>query len=246
MALNIPLKTVKPNYELKAKVIENGCCALMRKISLTKWKLGQAEVNFMNNGEVDQFVKLYSLNQKLSSRLEDYDPEEIEESKKVNNASYCRTKRLRNRVMAMLKKDECIFLTLTFKNSVLNNTNEETRKKYIKRFLKETCYEYIANIDYGKKNEREHYHAVVIAKDNKIDNALYSYGSINFERVHLRSDESDFENTSKRLSKYVNKLTNHAIKNTVRQNRVIYSRYNKKMENERILKKVFGVDIQFV
>jgi len=33
---------------------------------------------------------------------------------------------------------------------VLNNTTAETRKKYIKRFLKENCYEYIANIDYGK------------------------------------------------------------------------------------------------
>jgi len=143
-------KKAKPNYELKAKVIENGCCALMRKISLTKWKLGQEEINFMNNGEVDQYVKLYVLNDKLNERLKDYTEEEINESKKVNNASYCRTNRLKNRVLAMLKKDECIFLTLTFRNDVLNNTTAETRKKYIKRFLKENCYEYIANIDYGK------------------------------------------------------------------------------------------------
>lgn len=238
---SIKSKRTLPNFELKAKVIGNGCCALMKKRSLTNWKLSQAEGDFIRNGVVpDNLDKLVSYSESIDNKLSAYSELEIAESVKVNNASYKRTLRLKDRIEHMLNKDNCIFLTLTFRDDVLNSTSVETRKKYIQRFLKENCVDYIANIDYGRKNEREHYHAVVIANDNKIDGSLYSYGAINFERVHAFENEETYENSSKRLSKYVNKLTNHAIKDTVKQNRIIYSRNTKQLSDIDILKSVFG------
>lgn len=216
----------KPNYDLKAKVIENGCSKVHKKFSLANWKLSQAIALANETGDITNLEKSQKIYDMAVARLEEYNPLEIEEAIKVNNASFHRVKRLKDRVLTMLNTENCIFLTLTFRNDVLANTSQETRAKYIKRFLKEQCQCYVANIDYGRKNEREHYHAVVIPKNDNIDGAFYrkNYGSIDFERVRVHSGETDYENTSKRLSKYVSKLVNHAIKETVRQNRVIYSK----------------------
>lgn len=219
-------KKRKPDYELKAKVLENGCVKLQRKLSLASFKKYQAICNFEETGEITEALETNEiLIESYLEELEQYTQEEIQEAERVNNASYHRVKRLKDRVLTMLKDTNCIFLTLTFRDDVLANTSEETRKKYIKRFLKEQCSCYIANIDYGSKNGREHYHAVVIPINDQIDGSFYfeHYGSIDFERIRNKGSD-DNEATSKRLAKYVAKLTNHAIKATTQQCRVIYSR----------------------
>lgn len=216
-------KRRQPNYELKARVIQNGCVASQRKKSLASWKHYQAINEAIETGDITELEKRERALERASCDLEIYSQEEIEEAERVNNAGYHRVKRLHDRVLTMLNNSNCIFLTLTFSSDTLANTSEETRRRYITRFLKEQCINYVANIDYGKKNEREHYHAVVIPKSDKIDGSLYSLGNIDFERVRNKKNDTN-EATSKRLAKYVNKLTNHAIKETVRQSRVIYSR----------------------
>lgn len=214
----------QPNYKLKAKVIENGCARIQRKLSLAKWKRYQAICLYEETGEItDALENNEILIESYSNELEQYTQEEIKEAERVNNSNYHRVKRLSDRVYAMLQDNNCIFLTLTFRDDVLANTSEETRKKYIQRYLKEQCICYVANIDYGAKNDREHYHAVVIPKSDKVDGSLYCYGAIDMKRVRNKKSD-DNEATSKRLAKYVAKLTNHAIKHTVRQNRIIYSR----------------------
>lgn len=66
------------------------------------------------------------------------------------------------------------FLTLTFNDSFFDRgTSEDTRRKYIRRFLKEQCQEYVANVDYGDKNGREHFHAIVVPKSTRIDYTPY-------------------------------------------------------------------------
>jgi hypothetical protein len=139
----------------------------------------------------------------------------------INHSSYKRRLRLHERIEIMLKSYKCLFLTLTFKDSVLDSTNEETRRKYVRRFLKSFGVPYVANIDYGLKNEREHYHCVIA-----IDRVEYSkwqkYGNIDFERIRL--SKRDIETSSKCLSKYIVKLTNHALKDTNKTCYVIYSR----------------------
>lgn len=145
-------------------------------------------------------------------------PEEWKEAKMVNEASYKRTKRLKDRILNMLESGSCIFLTLTFKDNVLESTSSETRKTYVSRYLKKVSNRYVANIDFGKKNEREHYHALV--QCDGVDGKWWreNCGSINFERVNVVLD------CETKLAKYINKLTNHAIKETTRRNCVIYSR----------------------
>lgn len=99
----------------------------------------------------------------------------------------------------------------------MNSTSEETRRKYVRRFLKENCICYVANKDFGARNGREHYHAVVLLK-SKINYSKWNYGSINGQKIRLNGT-SDV-----RLSKYIAKLTNHAIKETCKRNALIYSR----------------------
>lgn len=140
----------------------------------------------------------------------------FDEAHKINNASYKRRNRLASHITNMLMLGNCIFITLTFKDNVLNNTTRETRRRYVTRFLKSQSSQYVANIDFGEKNHREHYHAVIMC-DN-VNNNAWLYGSIDFERIKVNND------APKRLAKYVCKLTNHAIKNTTKKNYCIYSK----------------------
>lgn len=208
----------KPNYELKAKVLSNGMVEIQKKLSLTHFKMYQEQKALYENGEIIENWK--PLN---NSEIEFYknialeNPEEWKEACRVNNASYHRTKRLKDRIKTMLTSGSCIFLTLTFRNDVLDSTSEETRKRYVSRALKTMSNNYVANIDYGSKNEREHYHAVVLC--DKVSQEQWKYGNLDFERVRTHEEDSPVK-----IAKYINKLTNHAIKETTKQNRLIYSR----------------------
>lgn len=110
-----------------------------------------------------------------------------------------------------------MFLTLTFNNKTLNNTSSDTRRKYVRRFLKENCVCYVANKDFGGRNGREHYHAVVLVK-GQLNYTNWSYGALNGQKIRLNGTSNT------KLAKYVSKLTNHAIKKTCKRNVLIYSR----------------------
>lgn len=60
-------------------------------------------------------------------------------------------------------------LSLTFTDDVLNNTTEATRKAYVKRWLNDNTDDYFACVDYGKQNEREHYHAIVAFRFRELE-----------------------------------------------------------------------------
>lgn len=165
-----------------------------------------------------EFKKLKQVYQGIAEDIEDkFTIDEINECQKINKAFYNRLQRLKERVLFIINSGKGIFLTLTFTDCILKNTNAETRKMYIWRFLKSLNCRYIANIDFGAKNHREHYHALV--EIESVDNKLYSYGAINFQRVHDTSD-------SVKLSKYIAKLTNHALKETTKRNVIMYSKGN--------------------
>ena len=165
----------------------------------------------------------------------------------LNKARRKRTKRLNDKIGKMLAVGDCIFLTLTFNDEVLSNTSQLTRRRYVSRYLKTQSEHYCANIDYGTKNEREHYHAVVFAKT--VNMALWEnkYGFAYAERVVVKNDGS----SSEKIAKYISKLTNHAIKNTTHNCKVIYSknwnelalkyRTNKLAQNDSTI--ALGVDL---
>lgn len=133
----------------------------------------------------------------------------------LSNAYYQRIKRLNKRISQMLEFD-CLFLTITFTDNTLNSTTIETRRKYVRRWLEKNCVCYVANIDFGKTNHREHYHAVVLPYD-KLDYTSFGKGAVNGQKIRSVEDY-------KALSKYVAKLTNHAIKETTKNHKIIYSR----------------------
>lgn len=144
---------------------------------------------------------------------------ELKECEKMNHAYYERIKRLKNRVQTMLLNGACCFITLTFNDDTLRNTTEKQRRVAVSRYLKQYGCMYVANIDYGSKNKREHYHALINCE--KVDfKSWRKYGNINAQRVRNKDIESD----KTKLSKYIAKLSNHAIKETTKRSCLIYSR----------------------
>ena len=134
---------------------------------------------------------------------------------KDNHNYYQKLKRLKDRINHILCLPS-VFLTLTFNNETLLKTSEETRRKYVQRFLKSFNVPFVANRDYGSKNGREHYHAVIASQD--IDYLKFGYGAVNGEKIVYD------DNNNVKLSKYLIKLTNHATKSTTKFSRIMYSR----------------------
>lgn len=119
-------------------------------------------------------------------------------------------KQKKKRANAYLKDMACAydalsFVTLTFDDPSLASTSEQTRKRYVQRWLNQNTRDYYANQDFGKKNGREHYHAVVAFND-KIE--PWEYGFSKFRKVK----DKDENQTSYKLSGYITKLANHAGK----------------------------------
>lgn len=145
--------------------------------------------------------------------------QEFKECIKILNADYKKQQTLQKRVKSFLLNGGCCFLTLTFNDDTLNKTTREQRRVFVVRYLKSCCAPYVANIDFGKNNGREHYHALINCESVDFTK-WYKYGAIKSEKVRNRDISVD----SLRLSKYVAKLSNHAIKNTTRRSALIYSR----------------------
>lgn len=120
----------------------------------------------------------------------------------------------------MLDYSVCVFLTLTFNPKTLSNTNYDTRRKYVRDFLKSQNDYYVANIDFGEKKGREHYHAIICG-DN-IDYASWKYGTCNGRRIDTDDKSIDC------ISKYVTRLSNHALKQST--GKAHYLIYGKKIK----------------
>lgn len=140
----------------------------------------------------------------------------FDEACKIIESDRSRHKRLKHRIKKMLEKGQCIFLTLTFTDEVLQNTSPATRKQYVIRTLKQITDDYVANIDFGKEHEREHYHAVVRADFYSQD--CWQYGFSKGKPITYYVEDPNF------VTRYLIKLTNHALKETCHRSQVIYSK----------------------
>lgn len=203
----------KCNYVLKQKVLTNGLCNRVKKAQFTEY----AKRDFLDNGIYRKSINGETVDDIYFEYWLEGNVEDLLEAIKVNNAFYQRLKRLKTRVSNMLNKGHCLFITLTFNDETLNNTTAKQRRVMVSRFLKKHKTEYVANIDFGKKNHREHYHVLLLA--NKCDlSAWWRFGAVDVEHVRLH-------NTAKtKLSKYICKLSNHAIKETTKRSACLYSR----------------------
>lgn len=110
-----------------------------------------------------------------------------------------------------------IFGTLNFNDETLFNTNETTRKKYVERYLKDQTLHYIANIDYGAKKGREHYHFIALV-NKKIDGTKWKCGGSKLLKVKMTKKDL------KRTKNYLLKLNNHSYKSSTKLKRIIRDR----------------------
>lgn len=201
------MKKKAPNYDRKAKVLELGIDKDIREIEGLLYR-------YRAEGNIQAEMNVANI---LVQRIEEWGFDLWVEGRRINSAFYARKTRLWKYIYAMmLQSDTVVFLTFTFTDKVFDKTSYDTRKKYVQRFLKDQAAYYIANIDFGEENGREHYHAIAIGHFDY--GSWHKYGSIKGLPVHRSVDDA------KRLSKYVSKLTNHAIKKTTGAVRVIYSR----------------------
>lgn len=149
----------------------------------------------------------------------------------MTKGSRAKVARCRAKVGSIVEGGKAYFLTLTFRDDVLNSTNEITRRRYVSRCLKACSSCYVANVDYGDKeknpdsNEREHYHAIVYCEERPTLEWWTSHcGFVKIKKV------GDTEADLKKVCKYTAKLSNHALKRSTQLNgkakapRLIYSR----------------------
>lgn len=189
----------KPNYVLKAQVIASGILPVIKELDY-KFRTG---ITYEDYEKLDEVTLIHG-------------GIFVDEARRINHAYHKRTQRLKERIRSYLEKGQCIWLTLTFSEEVLNSTTIETRRKYVQRYLKSQSDYYLANIDFGKNTEREHYHAIVVS--DFINKSEWIYGFTWTERIKNHQD------SEKKLAKYTSKLTNHAIKETTKRQCYIYSR----------------------
>lgn len=205
--------------ELKHELLNNGNYYKYKDL---RHQLNKLKPNYRyltldeQTGEIKQVLEFdyYNLEkQKYKELSNDIGSINLDQCHKIDHNKYKRTSRLRNRVSSLIKSGQAYFITLTFRDDVLESTSEETRRKYVRRFLKEHCSEYVANIDYGKTTEREHYHAIT---NCNIENWPYGF--------HLSKPIAPNLESETKLPIYITKLTHHALKKTARGSSLIYSR----------------------
>ena len=87
--------------------------------------------------------------------------DEIPEFEKILKARYQKVSRIKKRLVYLLTRCDYIwFCTFTFDNYYIDKS-DRTKRDLMKNVLNTHDFKYILNIDYGKKNEREHYHCII-------------------------------------------------------------------------------------
>lgn len=213
------------NYDFKSYVLREHE-DLINKVKLAS-KQSYAEYLFCDLGIITYSLKNWNKDAgtllEMRRRFNEYKlpqaKEIFKECERINDAEYHRTKRLRKRIESFLTSGRCLFLTLTFTPEAISNTTEKQRRIAVTRFLKKTGQKYVANIDFGvdpRYTMREHYHAVITG--DYVDGTEWreKYGAMFAEHIRYKH--------SIKLSKYVAKLSNHAIKEQARRSTLIYSR----------------------
>lgn len=129
---------------------------------------------------------------------------------RFSDARQKKCKRYADKVCQLLSSHSCIFGTLTLNDDNIN-VDDDTMRKRIQRFFKNLNCRYICNVDYGFENERKHYHFIADVKH--IDCNLWKYGYSYFEPIKNKKEFA--------LSDYINKMCNHAMKQTTKNKRIM-------------------------
>lgn len=159
---------------------------------------------------------------------------ELNELLKELNRVNQRRCRLRRYIKLILNRSvESYFITFDFADSCLNKFKQDSRYQKVKRTLNEVIKQYggyyIANIDFSEKG-REHYHCILSLRKHVKYTELHDlmYNKCKYQKYGCIDIMGVWSDNEKRLARYLDKLTNHAFKNTTK---VIYSRGMKTLDN---------------
>lgn len=200
------------NYEFKAHVLND----YSEVLKLQREHSRLVYLDTYTDVKIDAQYK-ETVNEMVSYFFDDDEALQIwREAERINLAYYARVKRLKDRISSMLREGRCYFLTLTFSDDTLERVSAKTRRRYVTYFLKSLSDTYVANIDFGSQNQREHYHAVVMA--DGVD--MSAWDCFGFSKAQKIASEDDYTP----IAKYISKLTNHAVKATTNGCRAIYSK----------------------
>lgn len=146
--------------------------------------------------------------------------EENKDYEKFLSARYMKVSRIKKRLVYLLSRYDYIwFCTFTFSDKYINKT-DRTKRDLIKSVINTHDFKYILNIDYGKKTEREHYHCIIATNINfNVNQYFQTNYPCHCLAIQCKKGREDFT----RLSKYINKLTNHCIKATTKRQRLLYN-----------------------
>lgn len=159
------------------------------------------------------------------------------DSWKVLRRYWDRLRRYRQKVREMMS-ERCIFVRLSWSPESLENLSAKTRHKYVSDWCAAHSDDYLANIDFGDATDREHYH-VIMRYPGMLDknNCGWDYGFVGVRYVRgsggaagaeIVDDEA--EDSCKRLASYTTKLSFHALKDSTKFQKPIFSRKKRKLK----------------
>lgn len=166
--------------------------------------------------------------------------EQVDECERIRQNRKDQRQKIERHIEYLFSKNyDLYFATFNFNDDALQ-MKADTRKQKVRRLLTQ-CDDYILNIDYGKENEREHYHAIIAFREDKFHEYENEFGKLKFEEF----DSYDFgfydlqrirrEGKSKdKLARYIAKLTSHSIK--VKQQYVSVKKGSDYQKYQKILK----------
>lgn len=231
------------NKEIKREMLSNGTYSTLRKVNSSLYREGnsikglihQELINSVDTCDLcavigDDMAKKMA-KEEIADRL-NISITELESFLQMQKAKQTKANRIKKDIIEGKQKGYgIIFATLTFRDEVLELTKRK-RRDYVRTYL-EQFEGYIANIDYGNDNGREHYHALIFIKSENLDHLeteihkdkkkqfrhfikqdqlpVWKYGISSFEKEYknLQKDEDVSET---KLSKYIAKLYNHSLK----------------------------------
>lgn len=131
-------------------------------------------------------------------------------------------RRIRKYIKGMVESYDCLYLaSFTFTDYYLESTSADTRLRYLKHWLNTFALDYYCCIDFGKINQREHYHGIIAISSCFVtsvdtgknvypcltDNAVWKYGFCS-----LRIIKADSQSLHKTIN-YAFKASSYAFKN---------------------------------
>lgn len=157
---------------------------------------------------------------------------ELKACQQMKNARKEQVSKIRKHYQWWLRHNyQIFFCTFTFDDKKFNGS-EETFKRYVVRTCSKTFDDYMLNIDYGRQNERLHYHALGALKKNitfdlkavkrqtksgnwitgkKLTNTLLEDYELRVGFYDAEPCKDDTKSANK-LSNYIDKLTLHSVK----------------------------------